>query len=159
MMLLGAILLSAGCASPYKPHSFSGGFSDLKLSEDTWVVTYAGNGYTSSARSGDFTLLRAAELVHQAGYPYFTIMNAEEGFARMVTKTEGTAKTTSTVRPTGFNNYQVESQTTYTPPKENVILKPHARMFVKGLHDRPDGIVALEAVLIIQQLKAKYGLD
>lgn len=64
LCLLAAVLLTAGCASSYiEDGRFTrGGFSETWLSPDVVEVRFKGNGNTSSERSSDFAMLRAAEL-------------------------------------------------------------------------------------------------
>ncbi|MDF2529562.1 MAG: hypothetical protein K0Q57_442, partial [Gammaproteobacteria bacterium] len=40
----------AGCATPYQPMNFNGGYSDLQLNQITYTVTAQGNSYTSADR-------------------------------------------------------------------------------------------------------------
>ena len=72
---LGLALALAGCATAYQPMGFSGGFEELKLSQDTYRIRVSGNGYTSTGRAENIALLRAAELTLQDGYERFVILN------------------------------------------------------------------------------------
>jgi uncharacterized lipoprotein YajG len=73
--ILVAALALAGCATPYQPMGATGGYSELKLNEDTYLVTVAGNGYTSADRAQKIALLRAAELTIQSGFQRFIIVS------------------------------------------------------------------------------------
>ncbi len=66
---LSAAAFLAACATSYQPDGFSGGYSDMKLGENVWQVDFRGNGYTSSARARDFSLLRAAEITTAVKQP------------------------------------------------------------------------------------------
>jgi hypothetical protein len=73
--LLGAALalgLSA-CATPYGSAGLSGGYSETKLDDATYVVTFAGNGYTTAETVQTFWLYRCAELTLAQGYDGFEI--------------------------------------------------------------------------------------
>jgi hypothetical protein len=50
------------------------GYSETRMSPDTWKVMYRGYSIPE-AKAADFSLLRAADLMKAAGYPYFVILN------------------------------------------------------------------------------------
>jgi len=70
LLLLGLV----GCATGYQPKSFTGGYTDMKLQDNIYRVTFKGNGYSSMERAGDFALLRSAEVTIQNGYKYFIVL-------------------------------------------------------------------------------------
>jgi len=76
LALLGSITLT-GCVGMYY-HKREGmwglGFSETRLGPDLWRVMYRGY-YIPESQSYDFALLRAADVVSAAGFPYFTIEN------------------------------------------------------------------------------------
>src|ERR1700722_4754796 len=49
----------------------SGGYSDTKLEQDRWRVTFAGNSMTSRETVETYLLYRAAELTVSQGYDWF----------------------------------------------------------------------------------------
>jgi hypothetical protein len=74
VVALGAL---AGCetATPYQPlrpgAAQSGGYSDLRLEQDRWRVTFRGNSVTSRETVETYLLYRAAELTVAQGYDWF----------------------------------------------------------------------------------------
>lgn len=68
-------LTLAACATPYQPMGALGGYSDIQLNADTYQITVAGNGYTSSDRAQKIALLRAADLTLKAGYQRFVVLS------------------------------------------------------------------------------------
>ena len=50
------------------------GFSETRLAPNVWRVMYRGY-YIPEAQAGDYAMLRAAEVVKAAGYPYFVVEN------------------------------------------------------------------------------------
>lgn len=77
-----AILLT-GCATSYGERGFFGdGYSDVRLKPDTFLVTFKGNGYTSSDTVEQYVLLRASELTLKNGYKYFAILSSEDKTSR-----------------------------------------------------------------------------
>ena len=82
-MLLAALgaatLMTAGCATetPYRPATGSGfaraGYSDRQVEGNRYVVSFAGNSYTSRDTVEKYLLYRAAQLTLQQGYDYFIL--------------------------------------------------------------------------------------
>lgn len=78
-------LALAGCATvgstPYQPVSASnpaaGGFTDQKLAEGRYSVTFAGNRLTSRETVESYLLYRAAELTLEQGYDWFAIVDKQ----------------------------------------------------------------------------------
>ena len=77
---LAAALLLSACATPtpYQPlargSAVSGGYSDQRIEENRYRVTFSGNSLTSRERVENYLLFRAAELTKQAGYDGFTMV-------------------------------------------------------------------------------------
>src|ERR1700679_1252731 len=68
-------LAACETATPYQPlnpaAASSGGYSDTKLEQDRWRVTFAGNSMTSRETVETYLLYRAAELTVAQGYDWF----------------------------------------------------------------------------------------
>ena len=69
------VLLLTACATAYQSHSFSGGYSSIQLNENSFVVAFVGNGYTSQETSSAYALLRSAEIAKMNGFQYFSIVD------------------------------------------------------------------------------------
>ncbi len=72
------LLLLTGCATTYSKHSYEGGYSEMKIQEHLFKVTFEGNMYTSSRQTEDFGLLRCADVTLEKGYNYFIIREQVE---------------------------------------------------------------------------------
>ena len=78
---LSAVALAlAGCATTgtyYQPleagHASRGGYSEIRLGEDRFEVTFVGNRLTSREQVETYLLYRAAELTLQQGQDWFVI--------------------------------------------------------------------------------------
>lgn len=68
-----AILLTAGCATNYKPEGKDGGYSQKKLADAVYRVSYSGNVLSSQARIWYFWIYRCAELSKEQGFELFTV--------------------------------------------------------------------------------------
>lgn len=79
--LLGCALLVSACATstPYQPlgargSNASGGYSEQRIEDNRYRVTFTGNSFTSREQVENFLLYRAAELTVQNGYDGFTMV-------------------------------------------------------------------------------------
>lgn len=77
MMWLLVLLLSS-CSTSYQSNGFSGGYSETRLSENKFIVSFRGNGYTSTERAVDYTFLRSAELATEHGFSNFVVVSSAQ---------------------------------------------------------------------------------
>lgn len=71
--LAAGFLALAGCMAAYQPDGMGGGYTDEKLDEDTYLVSFRGNGYTPEGAVLKYFLYRCAELTLAQGYAYFEL--------------------------------------------------------------------------------------
>lgn len=88
----GLAVLLAGCMTPYQPHGMTGGYTDEKIDEDTYRVSFQGNGNTHREAVLKYFLYRCAELTLQKGYAYFEL------FANQKPVAEGPYRTVADVK-------------------------------------------------------------
>lgn len=157
VLILFALL--SGCATTYQPSSFSGGFSETRLGEDTFQVSFRGNGYTRPERASDFCLLRSSELALQNGFRYFIIVDSEKSSQLSTYTTPTTSHTTANAY--GYGNYTYGTATTTTSGGETyVISKPRATNTIVCFKEKPqvNGLV-FDAEYVSKSIKEKYGLE
>ena len=65
-----------GCATGYHGKGLTGGYSNMKLQDNIFKVTFNGNAYLSMEKAKDFALLRSAEITIENGYKYFVVLEA-----------------------------------------------------------------------------------
>ena len=147
-----SVFLMSGCATGYHGSGFTGGYSETQLAEDVFRVSFRGNGFTSSERAADFTLLRSAELVQEHGYSYFVIVDESESVSRSTYTTP--TNTTGSATVTGNT---VSGTATTTGGQTYTVTKPRARNTIIGMRTKPDGF-SYEAEFVIASLREKYGL-
>jgi hypothetical protein len=149
-----------GCATPYQPKGFKGGFSETQLSENVFRVYFRGNGYTKEERAEDFTMLRSAELAEEHGFQYFVVVD-ENSISSVTGSVVMPTQTTTTASATGVGNtaYGTAYSTT-TGGHSFFIKKPSDRMTIVCFKDRPDvqGVV-YESSYIIESITTKYGMQ
>ena len=71
------IFLITGCgATPYQSSGLTGGYRDFySEDENTFNVSFSGNGQTKSNVASDYVLLRSAFLTKEKGYEFFEILD------------------------------------------------------------------------------------
>lgn len=76
-------LLVTACATPtpYQPlergRAAAGGYSEQRIEDNRYRVTFVGNQFTSRDRVENYLLYRAAELTVQSGYDGFTMVQRD----------------------------------------------------------------------------------
>lgn len=68
-------LFLAGCATGYNPKGWNGGYSDMRLGNDTYKVSFHGNESTESETVYDYYLRRCADLTVEKGFDYFAFID------------------------------------------------------------------------------------
>ena len=83
LLVLSASILS-GCATAYAPVGLNhcagfgmcrGGYSETQLDENTFRVSFQGNGKTPRVTTQRYLVYRCAELTRNLGYDYFVFIN------------------------------------------------------------------------------------
>lgn len=80
VILTMTILMINGCTTTYGPNgpSHLGGYSEMRVAEDTYDVSFSNNGITVDTFAYDSALLRAAEVTIENGYTYFTVLETNQ---------------------------------------------------------------------------------
>lgn len=65
-----------GCATPYQPFELfgRGGYQDRQISNDTYQISYYGNGATNLQTLNSLLLYRTAEIASDKGFDYFEVL-------------------------------------------------------------------------------------
>jgi hypothetical protein len=139
-------LISA--CTPYQSRGLSGGYTETWLAEDVVRVRFGGNGYTSSERAADFSLLRVAEIGRERGYPYFVLLSENVG-------------TTSFQTPRSYSLNSFGNSATITQTGGYRVTKPRAENTAKLLKAEPRNFpgVAYEASFICRSVTQKYEIE
>lgn len=158
-ILLTALLMSLaiGCATAYKKNGFMGGYSETKLDENIWVVSFRGNGYTKAERATDFALLRCAELALQNDYEYFTVVEANSDIEQSSYTTPTRETTTGSAYTVGGYTYG-SSTTTTTGGQTYIIAKPSASNTIVCFKEKPEETFTYNAKFVFESIKDKYNL-
>jgi hypothetical protein len=157
VILAGAAGLLAGCATPYQNGlgQFTGGHIYRRASEDTFVISFRGNGFTSPKRAVDFANLRAAEVTLEHGFRYFSILGQGDRSQTDFVQGSTVSSTSGSVSP-----YGGFSATTVSTPTTMPIHKPGADLHIRCYDKQPSGHVGLvyNAAEVRERLRAEYKL-
>ncbi|WP_050479233.1 CC0125/CC1285 family lipoprotein [Herbaspirillum rhizosphaerae] len=77
LCLLSAVAMLAGCKTAYGPRSFTGGYTESKIDDSTYRVSFSGNGHTTRNMVWYYWIYRCAELTTQNGYAFFVMNPAQ----------------------------------------------------------------------------------
>jgi hypothetical protein len=147
----------AGCATPYQPTGFTGGFSETQLAPDVFRVYFRGNGKTSGERAQDFALLRAADICLQHGFTCFAVLDESDSTEAQSFTTQGEAYTTGSAYAYG-NTATYSGHTTYTTGQNHTFYKPRTGLMIRGFATKPEGVFIFDASFLQQSLKQKYHI-
>lgn len=80
-LTLAGLVGACATATPYQPNipgqAVSGGFSEQRIEQNRFRVSFSGNSLTSRETVEAYLLFRAAELTVQQGYDFFTVVERE----------------------------------------------------------------------------------
>ncbi len=127
------------CATKYQPSSFfSGGYSEIRTTSDTFLVSFNGNGFTSKQRALRFALLRASELAVQNNYHYFSILSTIDD-----TKSSMHAHTYN--RASGSKEASNYSSNSSSSTDFYTVDQPCINLTIKCYKDKPENIEVIDA--------------
>jgi hypothetical protein len=80
-LIVATLVILSACATqtPYQPAEKRGaeGYTETRLTDNRYRVTFTGNPVTPSETVKDYALLRAAEVTLQNGYDWFRLVNSD----------------------------------------------------------------------------------
>lgn len=157
-LALATVFAMSGCVTPYQPKSAIGGFSETRLQEDVFSVSFRGNGYTDRERVSDLAMLRSAELTLENGFKYFALINSSEDSSTAMMHMGGTSFTTGTVSQVG-NNYHGNFNTYSSPSYSVPISRPNASFTILCFVERPSEGFVFDAKAVFDSLTEKYNIQ
>lgn len=152
------MILLVSCATGYHPMMLNGGFQDFKLANDTYMVKFRGNGFTSQDRAFTFALRRSAELAKENGYRYFKIVNSSSTINISSYRTPIRANTTSMSSGSIYGNYgygqysayghsQTNATTTISGGDIQTIERPITFITIKLYNKKSNGLIDADTIL------------
>jgi hypothetical protein len=145
---VAGIFTFLSACTPYQSDGFTGGYTETWLAEDAVRVRFNGNGYTSSERAADFSLLRVAEIAQKRGYRYFVLLSEDVG-------------STSYQTPATYNLNRFGNTVTVQQMGGGTVTKPSAENTAKLLKSAPRGFpgIVYEASFICRSITQKYEIE
>ncbi|WP_075186199.1 CC0125/CC1285 family lipoprotein [Teredinibacter haidensis] len=67
-----------GCTTAYGPNNLTGGYKEKKLDENSYIVSFFGNGYTSEQQVWNYWIYRCAELTIEKGFEVFSLDSSDK---------------------------------------------------------------------------------
>lgn len=151
------VIFLVGCSSGYKPNGFTGGFSESRLDETVYRVSYQGNAYTSLEKASDFAMMRAAELTVRAGYDWFAVMDSSNQTSQTTYTTPKYYQTQGSAYVSG-NNININTTTREYGGQQYVITKPGQSIIVKMFEDKPQNIFTFDPIYVYGQMYDKWNV-
>jgi hypothetical protein len=148
----GVAIWLAACAPPYQPVGLMGGFNELPLGEDTFLVAFHWTRFTSQDRIMDFLLLRAAEVALDRGAPYFIVL---EQSAELQTDL---LRGTLAIRPAARPSAEREAARGPEDARLNEDLRTLGIRIRLVKEKPPSDSRILDAAKVRADLRARYGL-
>jgi hypothetical protein len=157
--LIVMMLVVGGCATAYKPVGFSGGYSETRLGDNIFQVTFRGNGYTNAERAADFSLLRAAELATENWFSHFIVVDTSHNQRLSTYTTPITSQTTGSAYASGSTLYGQATTTTYGG-QTYLISKPSSTNTIVCFKEQPEvNVLVYEAEYVRNSIRQKYGIS
>lgn len=76
--ILSAVIALCGCTTAYGPNTLGGGYKERKIDDDSYIVSFFGNGYTSEQQVWNYWIYRCAELTVENGYELFSLETSDK---------------------------------------------------------------------------------
>jgi hypothetical protein len=164
IVMVLCIMVLAGCVTPYQKLGLGGGFSDFALSDDTYKISFRGNGYTSADIVQDYLLRRCAEITLQNGYRYFVILGANTNSKNSAWTTPAQVQSNSYGNFYGTGNaylnsvygsYNQNILTTINPSQTFIVTRYTTTAIIKMLNNNKNYQSALDAKYILSNFVSK----
>lgn len=150
--VVAVLLAASGCATKYQRMGITGGYDDFQITDNTFEVTFRGNGYTRAETVRRYILRRASELTLQSGYTHFLPLHeTDRTRVDVVTHSSGSA----TAYGHRGRAYAYGSSYDYSQSVEKPAVSMRIRCFRAPLPDDPD-LIDAQAFLRMNFAKA-YG--
>lgn len=128
ILLISLFLFVASCATPYQSKGLGGGYSDSMLASDnTYMVTFQGNSYTSADEAYQNALRRCAELTKQNGYNYFVILDSSTTMRTSTYVTPVQSASDSVYTGAVYEN----NDNAYIEGNVNIVKRPYVSISIK----------------------------
>ena len=151
---VGLMLLLSSCSSPYGPLTWRGGYSDRQLSPTRFAVRFEGNGASSPEHVEELFLRRCADVAKTNGYDWFVIEGERASASTSAfTDSEGSYKSTTTLRPDGLGGAVADTKGSYTPPSTTIVTRHSKAGIIVGYKEGTQPKGAYKSTVILDKYK------
>ncbi|MGD0405690.1 MAG: hypothetical protein ABSB10_03470 [Candidatus Bathyarchaeia archaeon] len=90
IVIVGLTLaLVSGCATPYQPKGFRGGYTDTHIKDNIYFVEFSGNAYIDTTTAVKYMHRRAKELCQEKGFSDYRFMGERDTSTYMMVGSYG----------------------------------------------------------------------
>lgn len=143
LSLVCSATLLAGCATAYQTNGLTGGFEEAQVNETSFRVSFRGNGFTTTNRAEELTLLRSAEICLERGYPGFVLLRE-----RADIKNESI----------WFSNTDLHRRNIFSTGGVLTFSKPSTSNLVSCISEKSPNVFSYDAVVLYDSLTRKYQI-
>ncbi len=74
MILVLILVTLSGCATPYQPMGWKGGYEETPAGDNKYIVEFRGNAHVGKTQARNYALRRAGELCVEKGYRTYDLV-------------------------------------------------------------------------------------
>ena len=153
------VVVMAGCATPYQKSGLLGGYDDFRITQDTFEVSFKGNGYTSRSKVSRYVLRRAAEVTLLHEFTHFApVRELDHSTVTMVHSSSGHGYAQAQGTSTGAQTWGHGYSTGASAP----VVKPATTLRIRCFKEPPpdiDGLICAHDYLAYNYPDALAELD
>ena len=112
------LILCAACATRYDKLGKNGGYTDTKINDHVYKISFQGNTRTSDTKVRQYFMRRCAEIAFLHHFPYFVIIESSDITKYTTVVSEGTPLTKAKVTAISYSE-----RTEFTPTVQKNIPK------------------------------------
>jgi len=93
IVMIATATTLAGCATPYQPMGFKGGYKDVHIHDNVYYVTFGGNAWIDTGTAVQYFHRRAKELCTEKGFGNYRVLSEKDSSQWSAAATYGSAYT------------------------------------------------------------------
>ena len=154
------LVFVGGCTTvtPYQPMGDTGGYYHQKISENSYVIGFRGNGFTERERADDYARLYAAEVCLKLKFTHFVIEGSADKSSTQVINMGSTTSTSGNAY--GYGNSMSFNGTSQTTNMAIPVHKPRVEFTVLYSEGYPEGrhLEVYAAQDVVKAMREKYRM-
>ncbi len=160
------MLCVAGCVTGYGKKGWRFGYSDRRVDDNTFLVSFDANAYTPQPTLQAYVLLRCAQVTIEAGYDYFIIVERSDTGKAIPVVIPGSSTSYTTGSGSGYSStygnmtYGSASGSAVTTTQSSPgyafgVRLPGSTVMIKAFHGKKpdDNPMAYDALAVIRYVE------